>query len=455
MPEGMIAHVPLALPETGPPQQIAYVALGQLGYRGEACCPAPLGADWLRVCYQVTDRVQQISARAAFLDLGSCAPAEALLVLRQLRDRLTLATGCLVRIGGGPSLSLAQLALFWPRLPGAGTGRAGARGRGGGAAGVVYLPTADMPAFVRGVPVRLLPALHPQGLVDAMIVTQLERYGLLTLGHVARLSTAQLARHFGASVGRFLAAVATGRDTRPLCPTPPPPMLRLRLRCCSALTPEQVLMTVLPRLAQHAERALGGRGAQRLALGLRSECSGEWHEQVLVVRRAPTEAGIEELTRTLQWLAEPLLRSMTPTPGTSIDQADQRVQVDERGIQVALQVDDQVVQGSHTSDERIDAVRLTLSDFISNTPRQTTLWCTPAQSRSAALEVANQLKRRYGQPLLVAPHVQAPAAIFPEDRFHLRALGSTADEEEAERAFPAPLEMTAVWPERPPQVHWW
>lgn len=51
------------------------------------------------------------------------------------------------------------------------------------------------PAGVNVVSTYLLSLLHPQGSITSAVVERLQRYGLRTLGHIARLTEAQLRRH--------------------------------------------------------------------------------------------------------------------------------------------------------------------------------------------------------------------------------------------------------------------
>ena len=190
---------------------------------------------WRRACYATTPRVQSVGMLAAFLDLGRCTEDEALAVAWGLHARLA-AAGVVVRVGVGASLSLAQLAFLHADAAGESAVSESAVSE---SAAVVGVAAAAAAAFLRAVPVRLLPALYPQGYVAEEVVARLERYGLYTLGHVAHLGEAALARHFGA-VGRYLAAVAAGRDARPVMATPQPPSLRVRLRLCPAVPPEHI-----------------------------------------------------------------------------------------------------------------------------------------------------------------------------------------------------------------------
>ncbi|MGH2484498.1 MAG: hypothetical protein ACRDHE_00665, partial [Ktedonobacterales bacterium] len=202
--------------------RVAYVRLVRLA-RPRGASSRTKGSDaaaWLSACYALTPRVERVSATAALLDLGRCTPAEALAAVRGLLERLR-AHGRHAVAGIGPSMTIAQLALFGsPFQSGRGTTmalrslpapspvRKGAGGLGSacspspraekGLGGeVILIATAEAPAFLRGVPVNALAALHGHERVTLEVVERLQRYGLRTLGHLARLGEPALRRQFG------------------------------------------------------------------------------------------------------------------------------------------------------------------------------------------------------------------------------------------------------------------
>src|SRR5258708_40373339 len=71
-------------------------------------------ADWLTCCYQVTPRIERLSATAVTLDVGTCTDAEAQRALCGLMRRLDT-LGVATRVGIGPTAALAQLALLAAR----------------------------------------------------------------------------------------------------------------------------------------------------------------------------------------------------------------------------------------------------------------------------------------------------------------------------------------------------
>src|SRR5690349_14746336 len=70
----------------------------------------PVWPNWLAPCYQLTPRVQHLSATAALLDLGICTEAEAVSVVAGLLRRLENMS-MFARVGIAPTATLAQLAL--------------------------------------------------------------------------------------------------------------------------------------------------------------------------------------------------------------------------------------------------------------------------------------------------------------------------------------------------------
>src|SRR5262249_62092551 len=124
------------------------------------------------------------------------------------------------RVGIGASAVLAHLVLL--RGP-----------RQAGRAQIALLPEGAVADLLRSTPVGLLPRLQPSGAIlplPSELVGRLRRYGVHTLGHVARLGELAVRRAFGERAGRLLAAMTRGEDGRPLTGTPAPAPLSLRGR---------------------------------------------------------------------------------------------------------------------------------------------------------------------------------------------------------------------------------
>ena len=185
---------------------------------------------WLAACYQLTTRVARLSPTSAALDLGVCTEQEALDLARQLADRLRW-NEVAVRIGIGPTLPVAQLALL--ACP------ASQR--------IALVSSSDLSAFLKPLPIAALCALDLPLPITEETVLRLRRAGIRTLGQLARLDELALRRQFGA-VGALLAALARGETPTPFHSTPPEPTLRFRTRFSTALSVEQTLHR-LPGLA--------------------------------------------------------------------------------------------------------------------------------------------------------------------------------------------------------------
>lgn len=382
--------------------------------------------DWIAPCYRLTPRVERTGVWSALLDLGTCTDAEARGALCDLAVWLT-AAGLHARIGIGPSGVLAQLveltcaserqmAPIAPMAP------------------IALLTPAQAPAFLRRVTVGALPGLHPHGYITPEIAERLQHYGLRTLGHLARIGELVLRRQFGAA-GSFLAAVAQGRDTRPLCPTPAPAELRIRVRFATPATPEE-LFALLPCLAERAttQLCMQGRQARRLQLVVRWEHGG--------VERAP---------------APLILRQYTDSP-TLLAQELQRLLIQ---IVPLLPIQD-FTQDQQNRLERIEELCLSLAEFAPAAPAQATFWRTRGRQVAAIEDVAQTLARRHGRPILLRLRLATPTAIFSEDRY-------TPTDQRHQRHYLRPTEtehaggvdgLSAAspddaWRHVPQRLHWW
>jgi nucleotidyltransferase/DNA polymerase involved in DNA repair len=248
-------------------------------------------------------------------------------------------------------------------------------------------PTA-VPAFLPTVPVAFLAHLHPRGTVTPATVECLQRYGLHTLGHIARLSEQSLRRQFGAA-GAFLAALTQGRDTYYLHPTLLPARAHFRLRLASATSTERAL-ALLPRLTAYAAIYLRERGhvARELRLRVRWE-----------------RGGISTIQRTL--------RTHIHDPAHLTQEA--------RRLLTTLLSERTFVSAS--ADDAIAELRLTLRDFATLVPTQATFWRTRDQRLAAAHLASETLARRYGRPLLLSVRRVLPDAILAHNRYCLTPLG--------------------------------
>ena len=439
-----------AMPTPAP--HVAYVELR--GWAPEA------GEDdeaWLAACYRVTPRLEHVSATRALLDLGSCTDGEAAavsaLLLRRLTARGDERPQVRVRIGIGTNVLCAQLAAIAPGGSAAGNALV-TRQREGRAAGepagepapkglrpqsplsrarsgeieepaIRVLATEAAPGVVRALPVQWLPELHPAGTVTRETVARLEGYGLRTLGQVARLGEAALRRQFGERVGTALAAIAAGRDPRPLVPTPRPAALRCRLVVTAAAhgaPPQRVLAALVP-VAERIARQLAADGRQtaRLRLALTWQEGGVSAGQVRL--RTPT-ADARQLAQRLSDLCGTLL-----------------------------------LAGAESATER---ALVEVGELVPLAPEQAVFWQTRARRWAALDQVAETLARRFGRPRLARARCAAPHAIFPAERYRLLPLGTMEgvdssspwrqrQHDEADRGATA----ATPWERVPHRLHWW
>lgn len=205
-------------------------------------------------CAELTDRFEWlgdprnprgVGLRGALLDLERRSSAET----RAACERLLgwLAEWALAgRVGAGPTLIIAQLAAL-ASTPGV------AR----------VITSAEAEAFVQAAPVAMLARLSGDAAPGLTPETpaRLRRFGLRTLGQVARLEARDsqaLRRQFGAAVGDTLAVLAQGRDARPLHPARASERVMARLCFATGATPEQALAT-LPCLVARLARRLAAR----------------------------------------------------------------------------------------------------------------------------------------------------------------------------------------------------
>lgn len=372
--------------------------------------------EWQAACARLTARVEHLSPSRALLDLGTCTDVEALGAVQGLLAHLAT-RDIPVRSGIAPTGCLAELALL--RAP---------------AHIAVRLISPDEAAeLLYRTPVDILPRLHVAGIareISSDVVERLHGYGLRTLGQVGRLGELALRRQFGAQIGSVLAAIAVGRDPRPLSPTPPPASLRVRLRISAdAVKPEQV-PAVLAYFAEQVAEHLHVLGRQIRTLQLAVSWEAGAQQTAMHTLQQPTN-DLALLLDALQRLLLPLV-----APGRSL--AD---------------------------------LHLTLLDFAPVAPEQATFWRTRPQRTAALGAIADTLMRRHGMPILLSPHLVAPDAVFPEERHALIAAGisctgitgstgSTGStmaptRPDAEQHLPCGTSSKDVWQDVPQHLHWW
>lgn len=372
-------------------------------------------ADWLVACRQLSVRVERTGADDVILDLGLCTASEAETAVRGLLAHVGM-LGLQARAGIGSSSCLAQLAC-----------------RNAQAQRPIVLITPDQSqAFVRRIPVCALVGLHPQGLISPEVVERLERYGLRTLGHLARIGELTLRRQFGAA-GSLLAALAQGQDAQPFNPTPAPSMLRFHARFAAPADPDAVL-ALLPHLAERIadQLRLQGRTAHSLRLDIRWE-DGRVERRRLTLRQYADQSAL--LDQGLRRLLVPLL-ALSGDDAESAGDAHRSMPSYMLGVRRAPlqngngedpadQIEDRV---EDRIEDRIEELRVALSDFAPLTPAQATFWRTRQQQMAAIADVAETAARRHGRELLLRPQVVAPDAVFTEDRYALRPPADACDD---------------------------
>jgi impB/mucB/samB family protein len=377
-------------------------------------------------CHALSDRVEWLAqpcgacSYGALLDLERCPPSEAEVICQRLLARLAR-RGIVIRAGIGPTQTLARLAAI------------------GAAPGAVRALDLDwLAAHAQALPVSLLAQLEPAA-ITADVTARLRRYGLLTLGHIARLDARDpqaLRRQFGPA-GAALTALARGADLRPLRPEPPPERVGVRRRFSPDATPEQAL-AALPAIAARLARRLDARGKQGRELRLRVV----W-----------TSGAI---TRARRRLTRPLHQ-----PG-ELAQAAQSL----LSAQLAPSA-----CGEQPTTTTMTSLTLALGDLSAWLPARPALLFTQASARDErraraarmerlAAEVGEPLARRYGAPALYRLATTQPDAILPEERaqlIQLIHLGAPSRERPTPdhataRAASNPQEAGAI---TPPQPHWW
>jgi nucleotidyltransferase/DNA polymerase involved in DNA repair len=304
----------------------------------------------------------------------------------------------------------------------------------------------------------LLGDLHRHGRqLGPEVSARLERYGLTTLGHLARIPEAALRTQFGAAGGSLLAALACGRDTHPLSPTPPAARIRVRAAFPTAIDDTQlfVLMPLLARrVARHLLYCRQVVGTLTLAL-----VGGQGSVVGTRVARVTLGQPVGEAWQLTQHLRRLLLRAIErqstqegtlATPATAAFPAKQW-----------------------------ETLVLTLSHVTPVVPTPAALWPDHPAShgRERAIEdAAERLARRYGYsgrsgwPFLARIQKTAPVALFAEERYTFALLDddpiAAAHGKRAELRESQPTRKArerretwsaheGTWQRIPLQIHWW
>jgi len=168
------------------------------------------------------------------------------------------------RIGIASSKLAARIAADLPRSP-------------------ALVPPGEEASFLAPLPLERLASLAP----EMAIAATLARWGIHSIGDLARLPGARLASRFGA-LGRALHAAARGFDSEPLRPREPPPDFQEGLSLEWPIVNLEPFLFVgraaLERLSQRLEAR--GLACSRLLLTLR--CEPEGNQERTIRLPAPT-----------------------------------------------------------------------------------------------------------------------------------------------------------------------
>ena len=151
----------------------------------------------LRVFHAVTPLVEPLALDEAFLDVRGARKlfGDAVRIGRELRRRVREETGLTLTVGVAGNKFLAKLA--------------STRGKPDG---LFVVPPSRALEFLHPLPAEALWG------VGSATIAALGRYGITTVGAVARAPRALLERALGPAVGAQLAELAWGRDERPVEP---------------------------------------------------------------------------------------------------------------------------------------------------------------------------------------------------------------------------------------------
>jgi hypothetical protein len=257
---------------------------------------------------------------------------------------------------------------------------------------------------------------------------------------------------------------------RPLCPTPRPAELHIRLRFATPATPDEVL-ALLPRLAERIARRLQleGRACRSLRLVV------GWERGRVAWSRAHLRDFTDSPVRLDTKLRRLLLPLLAPCGSRPLRTPHVTVPYAERTTD-GLGIRDEDRDGM--GDEKrngIEELRVALGDLAPAMPAQATFWRTPHQHMHALDEIAATLHGRHGHPLLLFPRVVRPDAVFCEDRYAWSDLrtgishhappgtGHSSEPDGPSRlrradtagAAAEATDAWAGWQEVPQRLHWW
>ena len=137
------------------------------------------------------------------------------------------------------------------------------------------IPEGKEASFLADLPLTALPDPPPE------MLCRLHLFGINTMGELARLPHQAVVNQFGRGIAHFH-DLAQGRDTRPLQPYVPPPVVMCNQTLLDPLDEFLAAENSLQQLAEHLAKLLEQKGYQAtaLALGTTDENDQEHHQGV-------------------------------------------------------------------------------------------------------------------------------------------------------------------------------
>ena len=246
----------------------ARARLPNLVARGrDASCERAAQEALLDVAESISPRVEDTGFGIAYLDVAGLErhypdaddPERSLAetLVRELESRAGLPT----RVGVGGSKLAARVAAAQPHGP-------------------TVIPAGDEADFLAPLP---LTRLSP----EADILATLERWGIRSVGALARLPRDEVASRLGRE-GQALHAVARGLDPQPLMPRQPPPVFREGLELEWPLVNLEPFVFVARGALDRLTGRMAGQGLACSCLELSLELEPDGHHERAITLPAPT-----------------------------------------------------------------------------------------------------------------------------------------------------------------------
>ena len=247
----------------------ARLLLPKLAARGrDRECERAAAEALLEAAEQISPRVEEVAPGTVLLEIDDAArrlraSADPERELGRALVRVAVRAGLPARVGIASSRLAAEVA-----AQGAGDGEPAIVPSGGEAESLALLPLA-----------RLAP--------EVALATTLERWGVTTIGELARLPPDEIASRLG-EAGRRLHAVARGLDPRPLAPREPPRELREGMELEWPLTTLEPFLFLARAALDRLCRRLDGEGLGCAALGIALTLEPDGVDERSLALPAPT-----------------------------------------------------------------------------------------------------------------------------------------------------------------------